>query len=160
MGVLANLRTGLIKIVSQMTADEMDLIDKIVRKKGKTPTHALRCVNAIRKKEKVRPLGKHAVHRYVGGDTHRRDATESRGRKRALSPCEVRKLDRARRRLIKKAKTEKRVTYANVVEEAGLEGRACERVCADALRGEGVAFRPPRNKIYVSEQDAQRHILI
>ena len=149
LGVFVHLFTGL-KMVSQMAADEMDLIDEIVRMKGETPTHALRCVNGIRKTQRVRPLGKNAVHRYVGGDTHRRDATETRGRKRALSPADVKRLDRARRRLIKNAKAEKRVTYGNVVEAAGLEGKACERVCASALRGDGVAWRKPRNKIYVS----------
>ena len=138
-----------------MTVDEMDLIDEIVRKNGESSAHAWRRVNEIRRKKDVRPIGKNAVHRYVGGDTHRRDATESRGRKRALSPADVRKLDRARRRLIQKADNQKRITYEDVIEKAGLEGKACERVCADALRREGVAFRPPRRKIHISEQDAK-----
>jgi len=36
-----------------------------------------------------------------------------------------------------------------------LEDSACQRICADALRSEGVTFKPPRHKIYLTEKDAE-----
>ena len=75
-----------------------------------------------------------------------------------MSRSDVRKLDSARRRLIKRAKNQKRVTYKDVIDEAGLETRACQRVCADALRNLGVGFKAPRRKIYVSEEDAKQRL--
>ena len=61
------------------------------------------------------------------------------GRKRALSKADIRKLDSARRRLIKGAKNQKRVTYKDVIIEAGFENLPCRRVCEDALRNMGVS---------------------
>ena len=106
-------------------------------------------------KKGIRQIEKSAVHRYVKGSTHKRDATEKRGRKNLLSRRDVRKLDQARRRLITNADNEDRITYANVVEEAGLTGVVCQRVCEDALRSEGVSFKPPRRKVQVSQMDAK-----
>ena len=70
------------------------------------------------------------------------------------TPPQVRRLDQARVRLVKKADGERQVIYADVIEEAGLKQVACQRVCEDALRGVGVAYRTPRKKIQISEDDA------
>ena len=57
--------------------------------------------------------------------------------------------------MIRRANNQKRVTYDHVVEEAGLEGHTCDRVFQDTLRAEGVSYKPPRRKVYVSEEDAE-----
>ena len=40
--------------------------------------------------------------------------------------------------------------------EADLANAPCQRMFEDALRGEGVAFRSPRRKIYITEEDAKK----
>ena len=142
----------------QLSADEMTMIDRIMRKDKGTATDALQCINVERSKRNIRQVEKSTVHRYARGRTHKRDAAETRGRKRALSKQSVRKLDQARRRLIKRADNQQRVTYAAVIKEAGLKDVVCQRVCEDALRQEGVAYRHPRRKIYVSEDDAKKRL--
>ena len=143
------------KKIQQLTQDERVQIDRMIRSEKKTPTDALRSINMARKAKKIREGQKDGVHRYVRGETHKLGALEKRGRKRSLSAQDVRKLDSVRRRLIQKAKNSHRVTYNDVIAESGLEDDARGRVCADALRAEGVACKPPRRKIYVSEDDAK-----
>ena len=130
--------------VRQLTSAERTLVDKLVRTEGKTPAQALRRVNAKRKKENVQEVHKSTVHRFCRGLTHEAGATESRGRKSILSRKDITHLDRTRRRLIQKADNEHRVTYADVIKEAGLEGVASQRVCEDALRDLGVGYTHPR----------------
>ena len=144
--------------VRQLTSAERTLVDKLVRTEGKTPTQALRRVNAKRKKENVQEVHKSTVHRFCRGLTHEAGATESRGRKSILSRKDITHLDRTRRRLIQKADNEHRVTYADVIKEAGLEGVASQRVCEDALRDLGVGYTHPRRKIYVTEEDAKKRL--
>ena len=141
--------------IRQLTKDECAEIDRLMRAEKKTATEALHILNKARKAKKIREVQKHAVHRYVKGRTHKLGAPEKRGRKRSLSPQQVSKLDKVRRRLIQKAHNNSRVTYKDVIAGAGLEEQACQRVCEDALRAEGVSYKPPRRKIYVSEQDAK-----
>ena len=139
----------------QLTDAERITIDRLIRQGKSTPTEALDQINAVRRRRKEREVGKSSVHRYVKGLTHKLGAVEQRGRKRSLSSTDVRSLDQARRRLIKKTENNARVTYADVVEEAGVGKKACQRVCEDVLRAGGVAYRAPRRKIYVSEDDAK-----
>ncbi len=108
----------------------------------------------------ARRSARSTVYLYLKGLSHKRGATEKRGRKRALSKRDVRTLDAARRRLIKRADNEVRVTYADIVKEAGLTDVACQRVCEEALRAEGVSFKAPRRKIQVSEADAKHRLEI
>jgi hypothetical protein len=93
---------------------------------GRPPTHGGASVRSVPRFK--RALGKHVVHRHGAGDTRRRDASETPGRKRSLSPADMCKLDRARRRMIQKADNQKRISYEDVVEEAGFEGKVSERV--------------------------------
>ena len=141
----------------QLTTAEQTVIDAILRKHGRA-SDALRFINLQRAKGGVRPIGKNAVHRFVKGVTHKRGVSEARGRKRVLSKLDVRKLDKARRRLIKIADNEWRVTYKEIVKEAGLTNVACQRVCEEALRERGINFRPPRRKIQLSDEDAKKRL--
>ena len=142
--------------VKQLTQDERSLIDKIVRTDKKTPTEALRRVNAKREKKGIREVEKSTVHRFCRGLTHKVGAKETRGRSAGLSAKDKQRLDRARRKLIQKANNQYRVTHAMVMKEAGLEGVVCQRVCEEALRAGGARYRPPRRKIYVTENDAAK----
>ena len=115
----------------------MSVIDEVIRKEKGSPTDAWRRINRDRRATKVKCVHKTAVHRYANGATHKRGAVETRGRKRALSKGDVRKLDLARRRLIKKEDNQHRVTYEDIMEEASLTSEPCQRVCEDALRTSG-----------------------
>ena len=112
-------------------------------------------VNEKRMKKNIRPVEKSCVHRYARGETHTPGTEETRGRKVVLTNNDKLRLDQARRRLIRKADNDYRVTYKDVIEEAGMEGEVCQRVCEDALRERGVAYRTPRRKIYITSQDAK-----
>ena len=105
---------------------------KVVRCRKGSPTDAWRAVNRARERKGVSGVDKSAVHRYVRGETHRRGQQETRGRKRALSARQVRSLDTARVRLLRKADNDHRVTYADVQKEAGLASHVCKRVCEDS----------------------------
>ena len=130
-------------------------IGRLLRVEQNTPTEALQSMHKARKAKKIREVQKQAVQCFVKGRTHKLGACEKRGRKRGLSSKGIRALDKARRRLIQKAKNERRITYKDVIKEAGLEDEVCQRVFEDALRAEGVAYKPLRRKIYVSEEDAK-----
>ena len=138
-----------------LTLAERSQIDAMLRRDKASPTDASRRVNAGRRKRGVREIGKSAVFRYAAGKTFKLGAKETRGRKRALSKQDIRRLDQARRRLIKNADDDLRVTYAAIVKEAGLEGVVCQRLCEDALRNLGVSFKTPRRKVHISEKDAK-----
>ena len=75
----------------QMTVDEQELVDKMLRQGKGDAMDALRTINAKRRRGGVAELGKTAVYRYVNGVTHRRQVSEKRGRKRTGGEgrCEV-----------------------------------------------------------------------
>ena len=146
--------------IQQLTLEEQSRIDEVMRKEKGSATDALRRINEERRKYNIREVEKSTVHRYAKGLTHKRGAVETRGRKRSLSKQDVRKLDQARRRLIKRANNQHRVTYEAIVEEADLSHSPCQRICEDALRDEGVSYRSPRRKIYVSDDDAKKRMAL
>lgn len=141
--------------IKQLTSSECRIIDQMVRGKKGSATDALDKINQKRATKGEPILEKTCVHRYVGGLTHRPDTKETRGRKQALSKKDIRSLDLARRRLIRASNNNTRVTYHDVIKEAKLAGKASPRVCENALRGQGVAYRAPRRKIFVSDKDAK-----
>jgi hypothetical protein len=143
---------------SQLTFAERLSIDKMIRMRKAAPTDALHKVNEKRRKQGIRPVGPDAVHRFAKGVTHKGKTEETRGRKRVLTRNHIRSLDAARKRLIKKSDNDYRVTYKDIVEEAGLEDVVCQRVCENALRKLGVSYKAPRRKIYITHTDAKARL--
>ena len=141
--------------IQQLTAAERRVIDNMVRVKKASPTDAFLKINEKRIKSNIRPVEKSCVHRFVKGSTHKLVTQETRGRKPILTKKDVNKLDQARRRLIRRADNDSRVTYTDVLEESGLTGKVSQRICEDALRGRGVGYKAPRRKIYVTDKDAK-----
>jgi len=144
--------------IKQLTMAERTRIDGMIRRAKASPTDAWRRINKERRKKGIREVEMSCVYRFAKGLTHKLGAKETRGRKRALPKQDIRNLDKARRRLIQRADNDHRVTYEQVVEEAGLEGVVGLRVCEDALRSLDVGFKPARRKIYVSEEDAEKRL--
>ena len=141
--------------IRQLTLAERRRINDVMQVQKGSATDALRSVNKERHKHGIRPLGKWCVHRYATGLTHKLGSVEKRERRPSLAKRDARKLDSTRRRLIRQANGQRRVTYKDIVEAASLGRPVCERVCADALRNQGMAFRTPRTKIYVADEDAK-----
>ena len=145
----------------------MEDIDKVVRREKKSPTDAWRAINEERAKkprrERFAPLSKQSVHRYVNGETHARGRSETRRRKRKLSKLDELRLDQSRRRLIKQADGEYRVTHQSIIDETSktaLTNEPCKRLCMDSLRSDNVRFRVPRKKIYIAEKDGKKRMKV
>ena len=143
----------------QLTIKEQKTVDTMVRSKGGSPMDAVRKLQADRIKAaggRSRNLGpaKHAVYRYIHGKTHVKDAVENRGRKTVPSNADVRKLDLARVRLIRRSQG-KRVRYCDILKEVGMQGKVCLKTAANALRATSVRFRPARKKIFITDKDVE-----
>ena len=143
----------------QLTSAEQNLVDSITRAQRKSGADAWRAVNKLRENKGIGSVSVTAVHNYVNGITHTRGRPERRGRGQSkLAPSHVKKLMAVRRRMIKKANNEKRVTYADVIAEAGLDVDCAQRTMEDALRREGLSYHPARAKVQVSEDDAKARL--
>ena len=138
---------------------ECQRIDVVVRGKKQPASHAFAEINIARARRCVEPTSAATVSRYCQGKTHRRGVAEVRGRPPALTRAHIRCANLARKRLIKQADGERRVTWAMVIEEAGLGDVGCHRTICDALRREfGIAYRPARKKIGIAEEDAKKRL--
>ena len=144
--------------IQQLTVAERSRINSLMCSAGASATDALRAINKERKI--VAKVDISTVYRYAKGSTPKLGAAEARGRPKSLSKGQIRRLDQARRRLIKRANNQTRVTYAAVIAEAALDNPPCQRVCEDALRAQGVGYRHPRSKIYISEKDAKQRLQV
>ena len=130
----------MVQAMPQLTTAELNVIDGLVRGQGKSATEAWRYVNEQRSKHGAPAVHKSTVHRLCKGNTHQRGAEERRGRKQILTRADVRKLQQARVRLIKKADNSYRVTYKSILEEAALGKEVSLRVVQTTLRQEGLAI--------------------
>ena len=148
---------------TQLTPQERRRIDSIVRRQKRLPSDAMAAINTARARRGVTETSLATVVRYCKGETHCRGraAAETRGRPPALTRAQIRAANVARKRLVQKADGESRVTWAMVIEEAGLGGVACHKTLCDTLRRElGVAYRPARKKIGLVEDDAKKRLAV
>ena len=142
-----------------LTPTECQRIDVVVRGKKQPASHALAEINIARARRGVEPTSAATLSRYYQGMTHRRSVAEVRGRPPALTRAHIRCANLARKRLLKQADGERRVTWAMVVEEAGLGDVGCHRTICDALRREfGIPYRPARRKIGIAEEGANKMV--
>ena len=132
---------------TQLTLREQQAIDLALRGGG-AATDVIAQINGERVANGVEPVASSTVYRFIRGVTHARGVPERRGRHAALSKKDIAGLDRARKRLLKRADSHRPVTYQAIQEEAGMLGKCCSRTAQDALRGIGVRFRAPRHKVY------------
>ena len=102
------------------------------------------------------------VRYHADSDDTPRAAEHRRGSslRRDGRGCDCQHLDRARKRLLKRADSQRPVTYQTIQEEAGLQGKCCSRTVQDALRGIGVRFRAPRHKVYLTAEDAKKRLKV
>ena len=142
-----------------LTKAEMNFIDDLVMRQKKTGAHAWRALNAKRLKAGVDEVSIKPIHSYINGLTHRRGAKDRRGAgQNLITKGQLRKLLNTRRRMIREADGEHRVTYADVVEETGLDLQCCARTVQNKMREVGIAYRPARAKVQISEDDARKRL--
>ena len=153
-------RFGLADMAKHLTVDEQSLVDDIIKRQKLIPLQALAAVQAKRESRDEVGSTKHTIYHYFNGGTDLRGRKEKRGRSRSLSRGDVRKLMQTRRRLIKAADNEYRVTYEDIIDAASLESEPGVRTVADALRKEGVRFRTPRKKVQLSALDAKLRLKV
>ncbi len=61
--------------------------------------------------------------------------------------------------MMREADDEHRVTYADVVKETGLDLQCCARTAQSKMREVGIAYRPARARVQMSEDDAKKRFL-
>ena len=143
----------------QLSSAEQNMIDDVTRRQKRSGADACRAVNTLRVRKQLDAVSVTAVHNYINGATHARGRADRRGHgQRLLTTVHVRKLAAARRRLIKKVDGARRVTYADVIAEAKLDVSCCQRTVMDAMRDEGIAYRPARAKVQITEEDAKKRL--
>ena len=100
-----------------LTAAELDYMQDL-HEKGRTPVevHALLAACREKKKQKAPHLTK--VRKALKGQTYRRAAVETRGRKKSLSRHMVLKMDATRKKLLKRKQGLAEVHWADVVRAA------------------------------------------
>jgi hypothetical protein len=152
------VRAFLHEAMPQLTKKELDMINDTCRKKG-TGKDAIGAINKMRKKKRIPPISPEAVYSYIRGKTHQPGRKDKRGNKSILKPRHVKKLMKARVRLIKKTNNSKRVTYADIIREADLDVDPCQKVVEEALREEGVQYRRARAKIQITSGDAEKRVV-
>ena len=156
-----NSPTGLpdVAMPAHLTTMEQSKIDRMVQS-GKSVVNIIAGINNGRKKHEVAAVTRSTVYRFIKGDTHGRGLPEKRGRHQVLAKKDVAKLDQARKRLLKKADSERPVTYKAIHEEAGLEEQCSERTVRKALNDLGVRLRAPRHKVYLTKEDAKQRLKV
>jgi hypothetical protein len=141
-----------------LTPTEQDLIRKEANAHVNGGKAACKEVNRRRARKDIDEISYSAVCRFLAGETHLQGKAEVRGRDSVLTNKDKHTLDITRQKLVKKANNQYRVTYEDVVNDAWprLSGEPCLRVCADALRERGVSYTKPREKVYLSDEDAKK----
>ena len=147
---------------AHLTVGEQVLLDRLMRAR-KPPSHAMARINRLRARRDVPPISLCSITRFFRGATHRRGMQERRGRPKLLARQDVRAMEQARVRLLKKAAKPgraNRVTHADIQKEAGLQDTCSGRTAQDALRAAGVRFRTPRHKVHLTANDAKERLRV
>jgi hypothetical protein len=122
----------------QLTAQEQVLVERTVRNGRGTAAQALAKINRARTKTGIEQITKASVYRFINGTTHVRGQDDTRGRPKILTKGDIRRLDQARKRLLKEADGEYQVKWQDVQNEAGLANKCCGKVVQQAMRKEGI----------------------
>lgn len=85
-----------------------------------------------------------AVRRAARGVTHKRSAMETRGRKKALTAAQVKRLNASRVKLVKQAGAQREVTYKDIMRKARV--KVHRTTAARCLAPMGVKWRRLREK--------------
>lgn len=128
-----------------LTAVELDKMFAL-QAAGKTPIQIEAWLSAARGRREMESPNLTAVRRALHGHSHKRSLPETRGAKRKLSKKQVRKLNTVRKTLLKKAGSESKVTYNQILRVGRLAKKISRTTLAKNFKAEGfdVAWRPAR----------------
>ena len=129
-----------------MTDRELDQVTQWASQ-GLGTADILDRLTTARKRRKEHPPTAKTVRRAMTGVTFRRGKKETRGRKKKLSPKNLRQLNSKRKELIRKAKGEREVHWDEIIAKARVP-KVDATTAVRSLRGVGVdvAARKPREK--------------
>jgi hypothetical protein len=140
-----------------MAETDVALIESFARKKGATPTDIIEQVQKVRAKKKHKPLSETAIRRVLRGEAYHRGKVERRGRPKKATTAVIKTFEKSRKKLLKKAKSTVRVTYAGVMEDAGLEGKISVRRLQPAVNEEeDIAFRPGVHRPHRTDSELEQ----
>jgi len=137
---------------------ELDFIRGLVGK-GFSPMEVHLKLKARRKRSHKDAPDLTTVRRAVRGVTHLAGRKEKRGRKRKLGPLTLRRIDKARKDLVKKAAGEHEVHMDQIMSKARVRNVDPSTV-SRALHQLGVEWRAPREKPARSKEDMQERVSI
>lgn len=123
--------------------------------KGKTPIEIHDWLKKTRKLKRVKPTNLTNIRKMLKGKTFKRAVPETRGAKRVLSRKQVLKLDAVRQKLLKKADSETKVTYEDILRAGRLAMKVAPNTLAQNFLDEGidVKWRPARDAADLREED-------
>ena len=108
---------------------------------GKTPIQIEAWLSAARGRREMESPNLTAVRRALHGHSHKRSLPETRGAKRKLSKKQVRKLNTVRKTLLKKAGSESKVTYNQILRVGRLAQKDFQNNISQELQGRGLRCR-------------------
>ena len=127
-----------------MSDKELDIVAK---SRHLPTTEIAERLAKVRARRGIEAPSVRSIQRAVGGSTFQRGAAEKRGRKKKLSPKNVRHINITRKSLIKEAKGEREVHWGEIIKKArvpNVDATTASRALAAA--GFDVKARRPREK--------------
>jgi hypothetical protein len=141
-----------------LTQAEIGIVETMAMAKTKA-IPILAKVNEDRKKRRLPHATIKSIYRVLRGEAYQRGRAEKRGRPKALNTKKKEKLEKSRKKLLKKAKNENRVTYDHVIDAAGLKGEVSNRTVRKYFNKDvGAKWRPARTKPERTEEEEEKRL--
>ena len=144
-----------------MTGAELDRMRELLGK-GKTPLQIHAWLWRTRQRKGIVGPNITNVRKALQGKAYKNGVAETRGVKRKLTRKQVLKLDGVRKRLLKQADSEDKVTWTHVLRKGRLAMKVTERTLAKNFQDEGldVKWRPARDSQDLTADDKKERKLI
>ena len=128
-----------------LTDQELDRMTAL-QSRGKTPIEIAAWLATSRERKGIVAPNLTAVRRALKGTSHKRGVVETRGAKRKLTMKQVRKLNSVRKTLLKKAGSESKVTYNQILRVGRMAKKVTPTTLAKNFQAEGfdIRWRPAR----------------
>lgn len=140
---------------NHLPEDEVAKIEDLAKKRCK-PLEILNTINKMRERKHMTPISESTLRRILRGEAYQRGKLERRGRKKKATNALVKKFEKSRATLLKKAKSDYRITYKMVTKHAKIDKKVSIRRLRPAVRATGVTFLPARKKLHRTEEEIKR----
>ena len=126
---------------------EIQLIETKAKTKGVKAKDVIKLITKLRQKKNLPPPSETAVRRILRGETYQRGRVDRRGRQTVFGTQLKNTVDKVRRKLLKKADNQHRVTWDLIMQEAKLKGKVSDRTVRKHMNKAERKWRPARAKI-------------